>query len=164
MYKYLLLTAITFTYAFLHPIHVSICEIEYDKNNKALEMTLRIFIDDLEKEIRLNRNEPELDITNLPDGHNLDDILKEYLNRNFQVGVNDKDEEYTYLGHEIEGDAIFCYMEIPKVKRLKSIEVYYAVLTQLYEDQTNLVHVEVDDKIRSMKMTKSEVKDKIVYE
>lgn len=163
MYKYLLLTVITLSSVLFHPIHVSICEIEYDQDNKALEMTLRIFVDDLEKEIRLNRNEPELDITDLPEGRNLDEILKKYLAKNFQTTVNDKADGYTYLGHEIEGDAVFCYMEITKVKKLKSIEIYYSALTQLYEDQINLVHIEVDDKIRSMKMTRSETRDKITY-
>jgi len=163
MYKYLLLTAITFWSLLLHPIHVSICEIEYDRNNKALEMTLRIFIDDLEKEIRLNRNEPELDITDLPEGVDLDEILKTYLNKNFQVSVNDKDQEYTFIGHEIETDAVFCYMEITKVKKLKSIEIDNSILTNLYDDQTNLVHIEVDGKIRSMRMVRSETRDRITY-
>lgn len=163
MYKYLLLTAITFCSSLLHPIHVSICEIEYDQNNKALEMTLRIFLDDLEKEIRLDRNQPELDITELPSGLDLNDILNKYLDKRFKVSINDKAREYTLLGHEIETDVVYCYMEITKVKKLKSIEIVNSILTNVYDDQTNLVHIEVDDKIRSMRMVRSETTDKIVY-
>ncbi|MEL7005804.1 MAG: DUF6702 family protein [Bacteroidota bacterium] len=77
--------------------------------------------------------------------------------------INDKAREYTLLGHEIETDVVYCYMEITKVKKLKSIEIVNSILTNVYDDQTNLVHIEVDDKIRSMRMVRSETTDKIVY-
>lgn len=163
MFNYLLSTVVIFTSLCLHPIHVSICEIEYDRNNKALETTMRIFLDDLEKGIRSNKGNPDLDLTDLPQGINLDELIKSYLAKNFKVSVNSKTTAYNYLGHEIEGDAVFCYLEITKVKKLKSIKIYNATLTDLYEDQTNLVHIEVDEKIRSMKLTRFQKEDEITY-
>ncbi|MEO1098652.1 MAG: DUF6702 family protein, partial [Bacteroidota bacterium] len=56
----------------LHPLHVSVCEIEYDSNKKSLEIIQRIFLDDLESEIRLDLNQPELDITLPNNGLTLD--------------------------------------------------------------------------------------------
>ena len=163
MFKYLLTTAVLFSSLWFHPIHVSICEIEYDQDNKALEMTMRIFLDDLEKEIRLMKKDPEMDLTNLKNGQNLDQILQEYLLEKFRVSVNDKKSVYNYIGHEIEGDAVFCYMEISKVKKLKSVEVYNATLTDLYEDQTNLVHIEVAGEIRSMRLSRADTEDRLEY-
>ena len=32
----------------LHPIHVSVTEIEYDEKDRALEIMMRVFVDDLE--------------------------------------------------------------------------------------------------------------------
>lgn len=163
MFKYLLSAVLIFSFS-LHPIHVSICEIEYDQTNKAMEITLRIFLDDLEKELRLMKNQPEMDITDLKADLDLDVILKEYLSKHFQINVNEKIDDYNFLGHEIEGDAVFCYMEVSKVKKLKSVQVFNSALTDLYEDQTNLVHIEVNEKIKSLKLTRLEKQGKIVYQ
>ena len=60
MLRFLILVANSFL--FTHPLHVSVCEIAYNQESKALEIIQRVFIDDLEMEIRMDRNEPELDI------------------------------------------------------------------------------------------------------
>jgi hypothetical protein len=46
---------ITFLYSFLlllHPIHLSVSEINYSEKDKALQITSRIFLDDLELSIQ----------------------------------------------------------------------------------------------------------------
>jgi hypothetical protein len=48
----------------LHPIHVSVTEIEFDEKDKALEIMMRIFIDDLEVALRQDQKDPVLDILN----------------------------------------------------------------------------------------------------
>lgn len=146
-----------------HPLHVSVCEIEFDREARSLEIIQRIFLDDLESEIRLDLKEPELDIT-LPDnGRSLDDMVKEYLSKRLKFTVNNKLMTYNYLGHEIEGDAVLCYIEIEKVKKLKTIKVESNILTDLFDDQVNIVHVEVDDKIRSMKLTANSRSEEFTY-
>ncbi|MEM9390295.1 MAG: DUF6702 family protein [Bacteroidota bacterium] len=148
----------------LHPLHVSVCEIEYDSNNKSLEIIQRIFLDDLESEIRLDLNQPELDITLPNNGLTLDEMTKTYLLRRLKFKVNGKPIEYNYLGHEIEGDAILCYIEIEKIRKLKSIKVESSILSDLFDDQVNIVHVEVDDKIRSMKLTPNKRSEEFTYD
>ncbi|MFN7791981.1 MAG: DUF6702 family protein, partial [Cyclobacteriaceae bacterium] len=46
----------------IHPIHISVTEITYSEKDKALQITSRLFIDDLELSIRSQRKEAELDI------------------------------------------------------------------------------------------------------
>lgn len=137
----------------MHPLHVSVCEVEYDAGSKALEIIQRIFLDDLEREIRLDLGQPELDITLPNNGLTLDQMAESYLQQHLAFKVNGKDVDYNYLGHEIEGDAILCYLEIEKIKKLKSISVSSSILVNIFDDQVNIVHVEVADKIRSMKLT-----------
>src|SRR5882762_9160240 len=45
-----------------HPLHVSVSEINYSEKDKALQITSRIFIDDLELSIRHQRKEPDMDL------------------------------------------------------------------------------------------------------
>lgn len=146
----------------MHPIHISVCDIAYDKERKALEIVQRIFLDDLELAIRNSRDEPYLDILD-PKNNTTDNLLKDYLNEHFQLKVNGAASAYSYLGHEIEGDAVYCYLELEKINELKSIGVFSSILTDEYDDQVNLVHVEVDDNIRSMKLTGGEKTDVLTY-
>ena len=148
----------------LHPLHVSVCEIEYDSNKKSLEIIQRIFLDDLESEIRLDLNQPELDITLPNNGLTLDQMTKTYLLKRLKIEINGKPIEYYYLGHEIEGDAILCYIEIEKIRKLKSIKVESSILSDLFDDQVNIVHVEVDNKIKSMKLTPNNRLEEFTYD
>ena len=150
--------------ASIHPLHVSVCEIEYDADSKSLEIIQRIFLDDLETQIRKDRSQPELDIT-LPGGSlSTDQLVESYLQRRLQFVVNGKQVVYSYLGHEIEGDVIFCYIEIEKVKKLRSLRVQSSILSDVFEDQVNIVHVEVGRKLRSMKLTSRKREEEIFYD
>ncbi len=152
------------SFVFMHPLHVSVCEIEYDTESRSLEIIQRIFLDDLETQIRLDRDQPELDIT-LPDGElTTDQLVEAYLKKRLQFVVNDKQAVYSYLGHEIDGDAMVCYIEIEKVKKLKSLRVRSTILTDVFDDQINIVHVEVGHKLKSMKLTPDHREEEFRYD
>ncbi|MBL6446304.1 hypothetical protein JMN32_08290 [Fulvivirga sp. 29W222] len=162
MRKYFMLVAVIFLSSFKHPIHVSVCDIEFDKERNALEIVQRIFLDDLELAVRNQQGDQMIDLLS-PKGTTTDNLVKAYLKAHFKISVNNKAETYSYLGHEVEGDALYAYMEIEKVKKLNSIQVYSAILTREHDDQVNLVHVEVDKKIKSLKLTNSNKTDQLEY-
>ena len=164
MSKYFMLVAVLFLPSFsLHPIHVSVCDIEYDEESKSLEIVQKIFLDDLEKAIRVQLNDPQMDITKPGKDRTTDELVKNYLQRHLKIGVNGKEESYNYLGHKLEVDALHAYLEVEKIKKLNSLEVFSDILTTEYDDQVNLVHVKVDGKVRSMKLTESNRKDILEY-
>ena len=147
----------------LHPFHVSVCDMEHNEKSKSLEITHHIFLDDLEEALR-KKYDPVLDIVNPSDESKRDEMLKEYILEHFTVFVNGKLQDGRYLGHEIENDAMYCYIEIEGVKRLKSISVSNNILMEIFDDQVNLVHIKVEGKIRSLKLDKREFSGMIDYE
>ena len=163
MLNFFFLVAAISSVGVIHPLHVSVCEIEYDADSKSLEIIQRIFLDDLETQVRRDRSQPELDITLPGGGLSTDQLVESYLQRRLQFVVNGKQAEYRYLGHEIEGDVIFCYMEIEKVKKLRSLRVQSSILADVFDDQVNIVHVEVGRKLRSMKLTSREREEEFLY-
>ncbi len=144
-----------------HPVHVSVAEIEHDKNSKALEITVRIFLDDIEKYFQSKHNNNELDITE--DTFELDHALELYLGKNFEVALSGKQKSMAYLGHEIEGNVIFTYLEIKSVRKVKSIEVHNSLLFETFSDQTNLVHVDLGGDIQSLKLVPGEPKGRLTF-
>lgn len=161
MLRFLFLVVSPFLMA--HPLHVSVCEIEYDRESAALEIIQRIFIDDLELEIRRDRNEPTLDLFEPPNDLTTDQLINDYLKTKLSFEVNDEPVTFHYLGHEIEGPALVSYIEIENVKSLKSIKAKNEILTNFYEDQINIVHITVGGHTRSLKLEPGKTYGEVRY-
>ena len=150
--------------SFMHPIHVSVTDIEFDEERKALEIASHIFLDDIEKHIRILKKEPYLDILKPGEKYTTDALIEKYLKDRFALKVNGKSVDYNYLGFEREAAAIYVYIEVAKVKKLKSLSVRNETLLALYNDQVNLIHVKVKSKIRSLKLEEGQEEDTLIFE
>jgi hypothetical protein len=148
----------------LHPLHVSVTEIKFDPKDKELEITARIFLDDLEEAIRQERKLTTLDITNPGSGLTTDQLVSTYLDTRLTTKVDNKAVAIKYLGHEIDGDAMVVYAYAPGVKKMKSIEVFHSTITEVHEDQSNLVHITLGEKTRSLRLMRDTPRGSIVFE
>lgn len=138
----------------LHPIHLSVSEVNYSEKDKALQMTSRIFIDDLELAIQAALKEDELDLLDPGKGRTTDQLVSQYLSRHMRMKIDGKPVVMNYLGHEREDLALICYIEFPGVKKLKRVEVYNDVIQEVHADQSNLVHVTWKGTVRSARLVK----------
>lgn len=146
-----------------HPYHVSVCDVEYKAEQKVLQITHHIFLDDFEETLIEISGKP-LDIINPKRRLERDKLIQDYVMSHFEIQVNGKIVEGIYLGHELEDDAIFIYIEIQGVKKIKEIKVTNTILMTKFEDQVNLVHINYRNKIRSMKLTRHQISDALTYE
>lgn len=146
-----------------HPIHVSVTEIEMDEKDKRLEIMMRVFIDDLELTLRQNLNKPELDILNQTEDVR-DEMVSNYLKDHFKIRLDGKSQRTNYLGHEQEDLAYIFYIEIPNVKKWKTIEIQNDIIMEVHADQSNLVHVTVREKVRSLRLTKNNPVDNLTFD
>jgi hypothetical protein len=148
---------------YLHPIHVSVTEIEYDPKDQALEVMMRVFIDDLELSLKNHLNQPELDVLN-PKGVTTDELVEKYLDKHFKILLDNKLQKTSYLGHEREGEALILYIEVKAVKPWKKITVNNAVIMSTYDDQSNIVHVYVGDNVKSLRLTSNNQQDDLTFD
>lgn len=135
-----------------HPLHVSVSEINYSEKDKALQITSRIFVDDLELSIRNQRKEPEMDLLAPKNGLTTDLLVSEYLKDHFRIKLDGKLQKMKLLGHEVEDVAIICYIEIENVKKIKAIEVFNDMMTEIFDNQSNLIHVAVNGPVKSARL------------
>jgi hypothetical protein len=143
----------TFLAGDLHPLHISVTEVNHDEKDKSLEIMSRIFIDDLETTMRKRLNSPDLDILN-PKDKTVDAMMRDYFNEKLIVSLDNRKHPLNYLGHERDGDVFIFYIEVPKVKKWKTIVVTNSVLTEIFEDQSNLVHVTRGEVVKSLRLNK----------
>jgi hypothetical protein len=145
-------------------MHISVTEIEFDEKDKALEIMMRVFMDDLELTLRNDLNQPELDILSPKNGKTIDQMVDEYLKKHFKISLDNKAQTINFLGHEEEGDAFIFYLEVSKVKKFKAIQIQNSIITETHDDQSNLVHVTVKEKVKSLRLTRNNPADKITFD
>ena len=137
---------------FLHPIHLSVTEITYSEKDKAIQITSRIFIDDLELSIQKQLSQPKLDILEPKNGLTLDQMAYDYLKEHLKVKLDSKQQNIKLLGHEIEDVAVVFYIEIENVKKIKSLEVRNDIIMETHEDQSNIVHITYKGPVKSVRL------------
>jgi hypothetical protein len=152
------------TFLLLHPIHVSVTEVEYNEKNKALQIISRIFIDDLELSIRRKVNSESLDLLQPGSGTTTDQLVSAYLNDHIKLKLDGKAVKINYLAHEIEDLAIICYLEVENVKKIKSLEITDTVIQEIHEDQSNLVHITYKGPVKSYRLTSEKPTDIVKFE
>ncbi len=126
----------------LHDFHVSKCLLEYNEEEQALQMSLHIFLDDLEEALR-RRGHDKLFLCTAREAEQAEEHLQQYLRDRLTLRVNGQAAPYEYIGKEISQDlaAVWCYLEITGVSQLKTLEVSNAILMEVFDDQKNIVSI-----------------------
>ena len=151
-------------FSLFHPMHISVTEINYNEKDKALQISSRIFIDDLEMSIQNDLKNDALDILKPTNGKTTDQLVSVYVLKHIKVKVDNKQQVLKYLGHETEGEAIICYIEISNIKKLKSVEALNDLIMETHSDQWNLVHVTYKAKTKSLRLAKDKPVDVVNFE
>ncbi len=125
-----------------HDYHISKCQIEYSEPDSALQITLHIYIDDLEEALR-KQGKDKLFIATEKEDEQAEVHLFEYLKEGLALDVNKEKASYTFIGKEPSEDlqAIWCYLEIPNLKTVSDLSVNNTLLMEVFDDQKNIVSV-----------------------
>jgi hypothetical protein len=142
---------ISILWSLFHPFHVSVCEVIYSETDKSIQVSQRVFMDDFEAALN-KRFEVNLVIDDSKVLPMRDSLIALYLNEKLAIRVNGKEVDHRYIGSEIEEDGIWCYIEYPGVKKIKSIEVRSSVFLEQFDDQANIVYFQVYGKEKNIKL------------
>lgn len=135
-----------------HPIYVSLALVDYNPEEKTLDISLKMFTDDLQAAIRKYAGRDDLHVGYEREVPAVDSIIHQYVNKQIQFLPNDVTEpqEMNYLGKEIELDVTWCYFRIADVSDLKQLNTHCELFTELFPSQTTIMHVKRKGKEKSM--------------
>lgn len=134
-----------------HPFYVSVIEAEYSSTSKELGISCKVFPDDLEEALRqFSKKKYDLGSGRKKE---LDSILNLYIQQHLSVKINGNRKGLSYLGFENNKEATWIYFNIPKLTGVRSIEVDCTLLYNYKEEQTNIIHIALDKKTQSFKLT-----------
>jgi hypothetical protein len=148
---------ILFWFHLFHPFFVSLTEVQHNEKAKRLEVSCKVFSNDLEATLEKNYH-ANIDILKPGDRARIEPLIRDYLQKHFQVLVDGKPVSFQFLGYEIEEDATWCYLEAGKINQVKRLEVKNDVLFAEHPTQTNLLHVTVKGRRQSTKLDNPESK------
>jgi hypothetical protein len=121
-----------------HKFYVSIYQVDFVPEKKRVEITARIFIDDLnlalEQEFKTKINLGEISETS-------QDVLflEKYLTKHLRISIDGKEKSVLFLSKEIENNVVIVYLKISDVKKINAIKIHNNALLELYEDQQNII-------------------------
>lgn len=125
-----------------HEYHVSTTTINYNAESEAFEIILHAYIDDLELALE-QRGHKRLFLGTELETETAESYLRTYIERSFVLKTGEQLLEYTWLGYETTKDlsALNIYLEIPKTALPDQLTVEMPLLTEVYDDQQNVIHV-----------------------
>ncbi len=128
----------------MHPVHVSVLNVEYSSKEKAATISVKAFPDDLELAFMHNYNI----MLNLGKD-NINPEWEKYVNiyfkKMFSFQINNKTNiPLVFKSYEIKDDAIFLYFSAPVKGKINSIQINNRFLLDVFENQNNLLIISFD--------------------
>jgi len=148
---------------FAHKFYVSITEVTHNAENASLEIAVKLFTDDLEAALEAgtttklwigdpDREAPETD-----------SLLARYFEERLTIEVNGEIQKANMLGKELEADVTWCYLEINNIPTIDKLNISNRLLTEISDEQKNIVHVYVGDKEKSLLLRRGKMSGEVTF-
>ncbi|MEB0249017.1 MULTISPECIES: DUF6702 family protein [unclassified Mucilaginibacter] len=138
-------------FGFMHPFYVSVTEIKHNPKTQAVEVSCRMFYDDLEHALEKD-NKVALDIVKPKDKAQLNRFINEYVKRHLSIRADGKVLNLSYVGYEIQEDGAWAYFEVKGISSVKKIDIHDDLLNTLHPEQINMLHVTIGGNRKSTKL------------
>ncbi len=143
----------------VHPFFVSVTEIRSDTQQKSLNISCRMFTDDLQDALyETYRYKADLSKRDAQ----TDPYLSRYIAEHLRLTVAAKPVVLQFIGFEIEEEATWCYFEAASFPGNGQMEVVNRLLYDFLPEQTNLIHFYRNGQRSSFKLVNPE--EKVVFE
>ncbi len=122
-----------------HDFHASVTQMQYNPKERSFEISIRIFTDDFEKAL----SEASHSRVNLETNPKADELIEKYILSHISyVNPQKQTRPLKYVGHEVEADANWIYLEMPYAEPFRGGLLKQNVLMELFDDQVNMVNIQ----------------------
>ncbi len=151
-YSLLFLAFFTLTSLSVHKFYTSIYQINYVPQKKMIQITSRIFIDDLNNAIE-KRFHAKSYIGTDKETPQDEVAMQKYLAEKFSIKVNGITKPMSFRSKEIEANVLVCYFRITDVSKISKLEIENSALTELNADQQNIIQANISGEKQSLLLT-----------
>jgi hypothetical protein len=142
----------------LHDFHASVTQMQYNSKEQVFEISIRIFTDDFEKALSaLAGSRVNLAASPTSPNDKNDPLIEKYIHDHFTyISPQKQPKSIKYVGHEMEADANWLYLEMPYSGLFKGGLLKQNVLMELFDDQVNMVNVQYQGKKKTFVFRKNQ--------
>jgi hypothetical protein len=146
----------------VHKFYMAVYQVNYAPEKKMLQITSRIFVDDLNKALE-KKNNKKLYLGTEKESPEEMLLLKKYFLEKFSLKVNGQTKAVNFLSKELEGDILICYCNVKEITKINSLEIFNSVLIDWNAEQQNITHVTVLGDKESILFTDSKRSEMLKY-
>ena len=139
-------------FLFFHPVHVTLTTVNQGSDNDTLKLFFRMYYDDFQLDYKLFY--PDLNPGKNDENYGLNrEMLGKYFNARVHVYINKKLltgelSDVSVDKYEIRLNMIYHSVKKPEVFRIKN-----RVLTRIYNDQANMIYLNINKYEEAIKLT-----------
>lgn len=137
--------------AWLHPFFVSLIEINHNPKEASIEISVRAFSDDIEKTLQ-KYSTKKIDILTPADSLFLESQIGSYAIQKIRLKANGQPLVLKYLGHEIQKESVWIYLEVPGIKEVSTLDIDCKFLYDYETGQTNLLNIKAKGVTKNYKL------------
>jgi len=144
-----------------HPIFMSVTEIEHNAKDKTLEISCKIFTDDLEKTLR-QLYKTSVDLIKPKDKAAMDKLVSDYVQKHLSIAVDGKKTALQFIGYEQQEEGILSYYQVNNITAVNKLDIVNNILYEYKKEQIDIIHVTVAGNRKSTRLNNPE--DKASFE
>jgi hypothetical protein len=131
----------------LHDVHRTLCQIRYNTEAKAFEVSLQLDVEDLEAVLRKDDQGGSLQIGTEFEATGAEEKMLKYVQQKLGITINHEELPLNYLGKELDDDlhSLWLHFESEPMDKPQSIGVFNKLLVENNTDQINIVQIWVDN-------------------
>ena len=128
----------------LHTYHTTLTRMNYNQNEKLVEVTIQLFTHDLIPTLE-KRIKKQIDLEKTPD---IDKSILKYLDENFVLKDKRGEKKHlVWVGKEIKADTVFVFVEIASSQDFfENYSLQNTLFFESFPEQTNFVIARFDEK------------------
>jgi hypothetical protein len=133
-----------------HPYFVSVSELEWNRQEKQVELSCKMYTDDFEEALKTAGGE-KADLAN-GDATLNKARMEAYIRAHFKLKVNGKPLTLQFIGTENDHEATWCYFQSPAPEVPANIDIVNSLLYETKKEQVNIVHLKSGDARKSFRL------------
>jgi hypothetical protein len=146
------MAALFFKWFFLfHPFYVSVTEIQHNAKEKTLEISCKMFTNDLEATLEKSLH-VKVDLAETGDKKAADKLIAAYVEKHLHLKVDGRPVALEFAGSERQAEAVWSYFQVKDIPAVKRIDISNSLLYDGFEQEINLMHVSAGGVRKSTKL------------
>ncbi len=135
-----------------HKFYVAIYQVNHAKEKKMVQITGRVFIDDINEAIEKKyRKKSSIALDN--ETPEQVELLKKYIAEKFKIKVNGQSKQLEFLSKESEDNVLIFYLRITDIAKITSLEVENTMIMENHFEQQNIIQANFNGNKHNLLLT-----------